>query len=76
MTLFLKNKKIKQQEEINIKSLSEKKLIRKKYNKLKILGKGEIKEKLNITTDFISKSARLKIEKAGGSINIPRQKNI
>ena len=76
LTLFLKNKKIKQQEEINIKSLSEKKLIRKKYNKLKILGKGEIKEKLNITTDFISKSARLKIEKAGGSINIPRQKNI
>jgi len=76
LTLFLKNKKIKTQDEINIKNLSEKKLIGKKYNKLKILGKGDIKEKLKITTDFISKSARSKIEKAGGSINVPKQKNI
>ena len=76
LTLFLKNKKIKIQDEISIKNLSEKKLIGKKYSKLKILGKGDIKEKLKITTDFISKSARSKIEKAGGSINIPKQKNI
>ena len=76
LTLFLKNKKIKIQDEISIKNMSEKKLIGKKYSKLKILGKGDIKEKLKITTDFISKSARSKIEKAGGSINIPKQKNI
>ena len=76
LTLFLKNKKIKIQDEISIKNLSEKKLIGKKYSKLKILGKGEVKEKLKITTDFISKSARSKIEKAGGSINVPKQKNI
>ena len=76
LTLFLKNKKINIQDEISIKNLSEKKLIAKKYSKLKILGKGDIKEKLKITTDFISKSARSKIEKAGGSINIPKQKNI
>jgi len=75
LTLLLKNKKIKIQDEISIKNLSEKKLIRKKYNKLKILGKGDIKEKLKITTDFISKSARSKIEKAGGSINVSKQKN-
>ncbi len=76
LTIFLKNKKIKIQDEISIKNLSEKKLIGKKYSKLKILGKGEVKEKLKITTDFISKSARSKIEKAGGSINVPKQKNI
>tara|TARA_B100000959_G_scaffold273938_1_gene325116 strand:+ start:988 stop:1449 length:462 start_codon:yes stop_codon:yes gene_type:complete len=76
LMLFLKNKKIKIQDEISIKNLSEKKLIGKKYDKLKILGKGEIKEKLKITTDFISKSARSKIEKAGGSINLLKQKNI
>ena len=76
LTLFLKNKKIKIQDEISLKNLSEKKLIGKKYSKLKILGKGDIKEKLKITTDFISKSARSKIEKAGGSINVPKQKNI
>ncbi len=76
LTLFLKNKKIKIQDEISLKNLSEKKLIGKKYDKLKILGKGDIKEKLKITTNFISKSARAKIEKAGGSINVPKQKNI
>ena len=73
---LLKNKKIKIQDEINIKSLFEKKLINKKYDKLKVLGKGEINEKLNITTHYISKSAREKIEKAGGLINIVKQKNI
>ena len=76
MTLFLKNKKIKIQDEISLKNLSEKKPIGKKYDKLKILGKGDIIEKLKITTNFISKSARAKIEKAGGSINVPKQKNI
>ena len=70
---FLKRKKI-DLKNINLKSLSEKKLVSKKYDKLKILGNGEIKEKLNITTDFISKSARIKIEKVGGSINLINQK--
>ena len=76
LTLFLKNNDIKPQEEINMKNLCQKNLIRKKFDKLKILGKGDIKEKLNIRTDFISKSARSKIEKAGGSINIIKPKNI
>ena len=38
--------------------------------KLKILGSGEYKGKLKIKTDFISKSAKLKIEKAGGSVEL------
>ena len=67
---FIKNKKIKSSEEFNIKFLKEKKMIKKDFNLLKILGKGEIKGKLKISIDFISKSARSKIEKAGGSINI------
>ena len=72
--IFIKNKRIKPQDEINIKNLIEKKIIGKKYNKLKILGKGDIKEKIKIKTDFISKSARSKIEKVGGSIDIPKEK--
>ena len=72
--IFIKNKRIKPQDEINIKNLIEKKIIGKKYNKLKILGKGDIKEKIKIKTDFISKSARSKIEKAGGSIDVPKEK--
>ncbi len=71
---FIKMKKIKTNEELNIKSLKDKKLIRKNLNALKILGKGEIKEKLNISTNFVSKSAKSKIEKAGGSINILQKK--
>ena len=72
---FLKNKKIKAQDEINIQILTEKKLINKKYNKLKILGNGEIKEKITIKTNFISKSAKSKIEKAGGVINLLKDKS-
>ena len=72
---FIKNKKIKAQDEINIQILTEKKLINKKYNKLKILGNGEIKDKLKIKTDFISKSAKSKIEKAGGVITLLKEKS-
>ena len=73
---LIKNKKIKPQDEISIKNLSEKKIIRNKYDKLKILGKGDLNEKLIIKADFISKSARIKIEKAGGSINLAKQKTL
>tara|TARA_Y100000590_G_C15422014_1_gene901769 strand:- start:75 stop:536 length:462 start_codon:yes stop_codon:yes gene_type:complete len=76
INVLIKRKKIKPQEEISIKNLSEKKIIRKKYDKLKILGKGDLKEKLVIKTDFISKSARTKVEKAGGSINISKPKSL
>tara|TARA_A100001037_G_C15059661_1_gene594141 strand:+ start:456 stop:917 length:462 start_codon:yes stop_codon:yes gene_type:complete len=76
LNIFFKNNKINHKDEISIKSLTEKNLVAKKYNKLKILGKGEIKEKIKIKTDFISKSARSKIEKAGGLISMSNQKNI
>ena len=72
---FIKNKKIKVQDEINVKILTEKKLINKKYNKLKILGNGEIKDKLKIKTDFISESAKSKIETAGGVITLLNEKS-
>jgi len=52
----------------------EKRLIRKKCDKLKILGKGDLKNKLKINTDFISNSAQSKIEKAGGSVIISKNK--
>jgi len=52
----------------------EKRLIRKKSDKLKILGKGDLKNKLKISTDFISKSAQSKIEKAGGTVIISKNK--
>ncbi len=55
---------------LDLKSLKENKLVNKKYIKLKILGTGEIKDKLDISAHYASKQAKLKIEKAGGKINI------
>jgi len=55
---------------LDIKILKEKKLINKKYQKLKILGTGEIKNKVEITAHFASKQAQDKIVKAGGKINL------
>ena len=68
--VFIKNKRIDGNEEITIKYLKDKKIIGNKYEKLKILGSGDYKGKLKIKTDFISKSAKLKIEKAGGSVDL------
>jgi len=55
---------------IDLKILKEKKLINKKFLKLKILGSGEIKKNIVISAHFASKQALLKIEKAGGKISI------
>ena len=71
---FIETKKIKSNDELNIKLLKEKRILKKDLNFLKILGKGEIKEKLKVSTNFISKSAKSKIEKAGGTITILQKK--
>ena len=55
---------------LDLKTLKEKKLINKKYLKLKILGTGEIKNNIQISAHFASKQALAKIEKAGGKISI------
>ena len=55
---------------LDLKILKEKKLVNKKYKKLKILGAGEIKKNLEISAHFASKQALSKIEKAGGKISI------
>ena len=48
------------------------KLITKKSFKLKILGTGQIKDKINIEADLASKSAIEKLEKIGGSIQLKK----
>ena len=42
----------------------------KYHNKLKLLGSGEIKGKLNVEVNYISSSAKSKIEKAGGTVTL------
>ena len=55
---------------LDLKILKEKKLINKKFSKLKILGTGEIKKNIEISAHFASKQALSKLEKLGGKISI------
>ncbi len=70
---FHNNKKIDLNIPLDLKILKQKKIINKKFSKLKILGTGELKAKLTITADFTSKQAKAKIEKVGGKLNIATQ---
>ena len=55
---------------IDLLSLKKNKIINKNFSKLKILGTGELKTKIDITAHYVSKQAQEKIAKAGGKINI------
>ena len=55
---------------LDLKTLKERKIINKRYLKLKILGTGELKTKIDITAHFASKQAQEKITKSGGKLNI------
>ena len=70
---ILDKKKNKILNSLDLKILKEKKLINKKFLKLKILGSGEIKKNIEISAHFASKQALSKIEKAGGKINIVKK---
>ena len=72
--MLIEKKKIKTSEKIDIQNLIKIQAINKRSSKLKILGSGECKEKINIHADFVSKSAKLKIEKNGGLISINKNK--
>ena len=67
---FLENKKILPNNKINLSSLQKLKLINKKYDKLKLLGTGDIKQKLDAEVNFVSNSAKEKIEKLGGKVSL------
>jgi len=71
---FLDNKRINSDDKINLDILKKSKIINKKFSKFKLLGNGEIKNKLNIEVDFISKTAKEKLEKIGSSITLKTSK--
>ena len=69
---YIDKKSIKTTDVLNSDLLKKLKLINANFNKLKILGSGQIKDKINIEADLASKSAIEKLEKIGGSINIKK----
>ena len=69
---FISKKTISTSEVLNSSSLKKLRLINKNSKKLKILGTGEIKDKINIEADLASKSSLEKLEKIGGSIQLKK----
>ena len=69
---FIDKKKINSNEMINVKLLKKLKIVNKNSRQLKILGNGDIKTKISIEADLISKSAMKKLEKVGGLIQIKK----
>jgi large subunit ribosomal protein L15 len=72
LQFFIDSKTINIEDTINTELLKKLKLINKNSQKLKILGTGEIKNKINIEADLISKSAKEKLEKLGGSVQLKK----
>jgi len=52
------------------------KIINKKRMKVKILGDGELTKKLTVKVDALTKSAKEKIEKANGTVELPVPKEL
>ena len=69
---LIDKKSLKSNDVINSELLKKLRLINKNSMKLKILGSGNIKDKVNIEADLASKSAVEKLEKIGGSIQIKK----
>ena len=69
---LIDKKTIKTKDVLNSGTLIKLKIINKNSNKLKILGTGNIKEKINIEADLASKSAIDKLEKIGGSLQLKK----
>tara|TARA_B100000886_G_scaffold241014_1_gene169085 strand:+ start:1609 stop:2067 length:459 start_codon:yes stop_codon:yes gene_type:complete len=70
---LIDTKKISTDTRINIDILKNSNVFRKSINKFKVLSNGEFSSKIDIEVDYSSKSAKNKIEKAGGKITVKNQ---
>ena len=65
---LLNNKTLNTDQKIDLNILKKNNIVSKKISKFKILGNGEISNKINLEVDYISKSAKEKLEKNGSTI--------
>ena len=70
---LLDAKRINSETKIDLDLLKKANIISKSYKKIKILGFGEIKDKIDANVDFFSKSAEEKLKKIGGSITLKKK---
>jgi len=71
---LIASKKLNSNSMIDIEILKKAKIIKNSISKIKILGSGDINSKIDLNVDFVSKSAKEKLEKAGGTINLKKIK--
>ena len=67
---YISKGKLNSRNLINLNELKKNKILKDKVKKIKLLGNGDIKDQINIEVDFISKSAKEKIEKNGSTIKL------
>ena len=67
---FIDTKKIKSTEKIDINLLRKLKLVNKKTQKIKLLGSGDLKDKIILEVDLASKSVKDKLSKNGSTVKI------
>ncbi len=67
---YITKGKLNSKSTINLSELKKNKILKNNVDKIKLLGGGDIKDKIKIEVDFISKSAKEKIEKNGSSIKL------
>lgn len=67
---FIDAKKLDASKEITEDTLLESGLIRRKLDGVRVLAKGEVTSKINLTVTGASKSAVAAVEKAGGSLSV------
>ena len=70
---MIDKKIISQTNTLNLENLKKAKIISNTFNKIKILGSGEIKDKVDLIVDYISKSAKEKLEKIGSKIILKKK---
>ena len=70
---LLDAKRINSETKIDLDLLKKANIVSKSYKKIKILGSGEIKDKIDVNVDFFSKSAEEKLKKIGGSITLKKK---
>ena len=70
---LIDKKIISESDILNLEILKKNKIFGNSFNKMKILGSGDVKSKISISIDYISSSAKEKLEKSGSKININKK---
>ncbi len=65
--ILIDKKKISPETKIDLNLLKTNKIVKKNVTKFKILGLGDIKQKVNIDSRLLSKNAKTKLSKSGSS---------